>query len=389
MTERNLSDRPTGSPALSAGEVEWNFLDTIRRAVRSRNKLGVAILIGALLGGVLALILKPYFVAQAVFLPPKEATAPSPGAAIILGGSDLSDTYLGMLASRTVADDIIDHVGLLAEYHTQDREIARLRLAISSKFSVDKNSLIEVRITAGSPQLAPRIANAYLDALYRLNGQMVTNASEHRRAFFEDQLQQQKNALSRAEVDLKNTQQQTGVVLPAGEALAGLNATANLEAEINAVETRLAGLMTGETEQAPEVVQTRSQLAQLRAELARQQSASRPRGQAAGIASNGQMPELQLEYDQKAREVKLRESVYDTLVQDYERARLSSIDPGPQLQIVDRAIEPEHKSGPPRKLLVLGGAAVTFLCTLLWILLAPPIRRFLKLISEPAPSGLR
>ena len=236
---------------------------------------------------------------------------------------------------------------------------------------------------SNKPKLAADIANAYLDALFRLNGQMVASGSSYRRIFFEQQLQEQKQLLDKAENALKNTQVSTGVVLPQGEAEAGLNATAQLQAQINAAEAHLAGLLTGCTEQNPEVVTARSQLAQLRAQLSRQQ-ADTGRGQ--GIPSNGRMPELSLEYTQRAREVRLDETEYDALVQQYERARLESIDPGPQLQIVDRAVPAERKSGPSRKNIVAVGTLLGFAAGLVYVLGAGSLRRVIRLLRE-TPSA--
>ena len=217
-------------PSLTnSDEVEWNLIATARRVFRARWRLILATLIGVALGAAYAFLLKPYYQAQAVFLPPKStdasAAGPGGGANFLLGTTDLSDTYLGMLGSRSVADDVIDHLDLMNVYHAKERIVARTLLGSASRFSVSKNALIQVTVTAGDPKLAPKIANAYLEALYRLSGQMAGTASEHRRVFFEDQLQQQKAALDAAEVDLKNTQQRTGVVLPSCEEEAGLQAT--------------------------------------------------------------------------------------------------------------------------------------------------------------------
>ena len=216
---------------------------------------------------------------------------------------------------------------------------------------------------------------------------MIESASSHRRAFFEAQLAVQKDALAAAEVELKNSQERSGLVSPAGEAAAGISATASLQAQVNAAEARLAELEVGGTEQNPEVVQARTLVGELRAQLARQQADSAAHG--AGIASNKRLPGLALEYAQKEREVKLREAVYDSLVQQYEKARLSSIDPGPQLQVVDRAVEPEHKAGPNRRLIAGAGLVLGLVAGLAWLLLVDPIQRAMAALRSTPASGAR
>lgn len=369
---------------IPSDEVEFNLWTALHRVIRGRWTLVVFTIVGALIGLSVALLWPPWYAAEAVFLPPKNtdlATGVTAPASLLLGTQDSSDMYLGMIMSRTVADYVVDHTGLMQEYHAKMRADARTSLARNSKFTVNKSSLISVDVKARTPKLAADIANAYLEALYRLNGDMVASASEHRRQFFEEQLEQQKNLLSQAEVDLKKTQEQTGIVLPEGEAQAGLLATAQLQAEIGVAETKLAGLLTSETEQNPQVSEARAELAQLRGQL-RQQQESTKKSRGAGLASTANLPGLALEYVRKAREVKLREALYDSLTQQYEKAKIASSDPGPQLQIVDRAPIPERKAGPPRTLIVVGATVLGFLCGILFLLLSAPLRRLTREYSS-------
>ena len=362
------------TPATHPGVTELNLARVVRRIVNRRKTLILITVSGLLLGILLALLLPPYYKAEAVFLPPSNtvdlSVAANPAAAL-LGKQDPTDMYLGMLGSRSVADDIIDQLNLMAVFKAKDRPAARTALAAASKFTVNKNSLISVSVTSGDPKLAAAIANAYLEALYRLNGSMASSGYRHRQEFFEAQLEQQKNVLSDAEIALKQTQENTRVVLPEGEAMAGLSATAQLQAEIGAAETSLAQLRLGATEDNPTVVLARTRVAQLRGQLARQQSSTQS-GQRSGLASTANLPGLTLEYARKAREVKLQEGVYDALTQQYQKARIAASDPGPQFQIVDKAVVPERKSGPPRKLLTFATPLLFLILGLVYLLIAPP-----------------
>lgn len=354
-------------------------LNTLVRTIyRNRWRIGLASLAGLTLGILLALMLPLYYEGNAVFLPPKEtdmlAFSQSPGSASSLlmgGGTSKSDVYLGLLGSRTVADMVIDGNDLMKEYKAKRRIDAEIQLAGASTFKVSKNSLIQVSVKARTPQLAAKLTNAYLDALFQLNGQMATSGSAFRKKFFEEQLEDERHALDEAETQLKNVQQSSGVVLPSGEAMAGINATADLQAQIGYAETEVAALTSGGTEQNPEVIQQRRKIAQLRAELARQQADEHSKG----LASNYSLPGLTLAYEQKAREVKLRSALYDAMVKQYEQARLSSIDPGPQLQVVDRAVAPEQKAGPHRTFLALAGLILGLLASIVYFAAAEPFQR--------------
>jgi tyrosine-protein kinase Etk/Wzc len=369
-------------------EIELNFVDTVRRVIRARRALLVFTLAGCMLGMVIALTWPRWYEAQAVFLPPESPETAIPTQSLLLK-QDPSDMYLGMLSSRSVSDFVIDHVGLMNVYRAKMRSDARAALLGNSKFLISKNKLISVTVTARQPKLAADIANAYLDALYYLNGTMVSSASEHRRVFFEEQLESQKNSLSEAEVELKKAEEETGITLPEGEAQAGLRATADLQANINAAEARLSAIQVGATDQNPRVIEAQAQIAELKAQLVRQQANGKARLPGTGLASSAELPKLELEYLRKVRDVKLRELLYTALTQQYEKARIGSLDPGPQLQIVDRAIMPERKAGPPRKWIIVGGAILGFFIGLAYLLFADPLKRLIHVVSSDPirPTG--
>ena len=65
------------------------------------------------------------------------------------------------------------------------------------------------------------------------------------------------------------------------------------------------------------------------------------------------VPELALAYIRKQREVKYHELLFESLAKQYEMARLDESRDAPVLQIVDRAVVPDKKSGPPRVLIIL------------------------------------
>ncbi len=385
-------NQPAGQPPLPQSalptppraryEVPIDLLATVRRIYRAKLLLGATTLAGLLIGIFLGLRAKPFYTATAVFLPPRTTEVLAAGSASLFGGTDNSDVYLGLLQSRTLQDDVIARLGLKKVYGTTLNEDTERTLAGATGFGITKNSLINVSVTASDPRLAANIANAYLDALYRLNGQMLESGSIHRSQFLEEQVNDQRKLMLEAETDLKQTQEQLGVSLPTAEAQAALSNTSGLQGQIDSARARLAGLLTGATESNPEVITARNELNQLQSELAQQSG-----GGTAGIAGNRRIPELTLELARKSREVTLRQGIYDALVQQYERARLSAIDPGSQLQIVDLAVVPERKSGPARKQYVVYGFSIGLIGGLLLLFGYTPLRRFIRILRQPDTLG--
>lgn len=64
-------------------------------------------------------------------------------------------------------------------------------------------------------------------------------------------------------------------------------------------------------------------------------------------------PVRALEENRLARQVELRQEVFQTLTREYEQARLAEVRDTPVLTIIDAAVPPERPSFPPRTLIVL------------------------------------
>jgi uncharacterized protein involved in exopolysaccharide biosynthesis len=98
------------------------------------------------------------------------------------------------------------------------------------------------------------------------------------------------------------------------------------------------------------------------------------------------MPGVTLEIEKKQRDVHISEDSYSGLLQQYARARLATIDPGPQLEVVDYAVPAEFKAGPNRKTLVEEGFGIGLLVGLLYLIFFEPLRRLVIYLRPPAIS---
>ena len=81
------------------------------------------------------------------------------------------------------------------------------------------------------------------------------------------------------------------------------------------------------------------------------------------------VPELVLEYVRKQREVKYHEVLFELIARQYEAARLDESRDAPLLQVVDRAVVPDRKSGPPRTLLILASCVLGAFAGAIWLIL--------------------
>jgi len=295
------------------------------------------------------------------------------GMAALAGGSlslkSPNDMYVAMFKSRTVEDAMVQHFGLMQEYHAKYSSDARK--AFEKHATVDgsgKDGLIRISVEDSDPRHAADIANGYVNQ-FRLQSQhiAITEASQ-RRLFFEQQLEQAKDNLANAEEALKQTQQKTGVIQLDSQARALIESAASLRAQVAAKEVQLQGMRTYATGENSQVVQAQQELDSLRAQLAKlggfEDSAS-----GGLIVPKGQVPEAGLEYVRKLRDVKYNETIFDVLARQFEIAKLDEAKEGALIQVVDPAIPPDKRSFPERGLIVIGATAVGFFIGVLVALL--------------------
>jgi capsule polysaccharide export protein KpsE/RkpR len=329
---------------------------------------------------ILAFSLPVRYTSSASFVPPSLSTGNAMASALAgqlaaVGAGDLlgptknsGDIYAGILKSRSVASELVKHFDLTRLYKDKRESDAEKDLASDTSISIDtKSSIVTVSVTARTPQLAHDLANAYMDALRETNGRLALGQSSQRRLFFEEQLAKEKNELEDAEVDLKKTEEQSGLIAPTGQTEVQIRTIAETQAQIAARQVQLAALRQSSTEESPEVVRVRSEIADLQTQLSQLQRES-GKGRFDTIPMS-KVPELQLQYVRKVRELKYHEALFEILAKQYEAARLDEARDAPVLQILDMASYPDTKSSPKRMLIMLGGVMLGLIagCGWVWI----------------------
>lgn len=324
---------------------------------------------GAGIAAAVAFLLPVRYTATALILPPQQqqsvATALmgqlAPLAA--LNGHDFglknpADVYVGIVKSRTVADAIVARFKIKKLFGLKTDASARVLLASKTTFETGKDTMIKISVVDGDPKLAANIANAYVDELYIQNSRLAFSESSQRRAFFEQKLREEKEALAKAEFDFKQIEQHTGAFQISAQVQATIYSASQLRAQIASREAVLQTLKMAATAQNPEVIRVQAELASLRQELARLQGNS---GLEGGLIATSRVPETGLEYVRGLREVKYHETLLELLAKQFEAARLDEGRAGSVIQVVDKAIPPDQKSGPRRTLIFVTGIFVGFL----------------------------
>jgi uncharacterized protein involved in exopolysaccharide biosynthesis len=327
------------------------------------------LVLGPLAIGVVALgiafILPKTYTARTSFLPPQQqqnaagAALAQIGALVGLAGGAAglktpADQYVALMQSETVVDRLIERFDLMKVYGADYRIEARDQLASNVRMNVGKkDGLISVEVDDEDPTRAANLANAHVEELRRLSGNLALTEAQQRRVFFEDQLQQTRDRLIKAQQDLQSSGFNQGALK--AEPKAAAEGYAQLRAEVTAAEVRLQTLRRSFTDTAPEVQQQQTLLAALRGQLALLERSSDLGGSA--------------DYVTKFREFKYQETLFELFARQYELARIDESREGALIQVVDVANTPEYKSKPKRGLIAVGATLLSALLLVAFVLI--------------------
>ena len=346
-------------------EDEINLLDLAIVILKRKRFIIKFTLIVAVITALISLILPSIYRAETKMLPPQTSSSTGMaaqllsqlgGAAGALGGIAPIKTsgalFTELLKSNSVLDRVIDRFDLIKLYKTKTRENARNLLLKSLKAEEDKKSgLISVKFEDKDPKRAAQIANAFIEELKNVNKGLAVSEASQRRLFFEEQLQDVKVSLAKAEEDMKTFQEKTGVLQAEAQAKAVIENIALLRAQIAAKEVELRVLKTYTTQNNPDLYKAEEGLKAMRAELAKLET--KGGGGHNPLMPIGRMPSVGTEYLRKLRELKFNETLYELLLKQYELAKLDEARDATVIQVVDKAEPPEKRYKPKRRQMVM------------------------------------
>ncbi|MBI3896307.1 MAG: lipopolysaccharide biosynthesis protein [Acidobacteria bacterium] len=376
MTD-NLIPSSTDTPAQTGptpieGEDDISLLDL---ALVLAENLRLLILV-PLAAGVVALgiayLTTPIFTATTRILPPQQQQGASAllagqfgalaGLAGAAGIKNPADQYVALLKSGPVLDAMIERFKLKQLWDVKFTVDARQRLDSLTKVTASaRDGIISIEVDDPDPKRAAEIANAYVEELRNLLKTLAVTEAAQRRLFFEGQLKQAKDNLTKSEIALRGSGISEANLKTVPQS--ALEALARIRAQITAQEIRLASMRTSMTDLNPAFKVALQELAALRAELskAEQSNSSKAGGDGA-------------DYIAKFRDFKYYETLFDLMAKQYEVARLDEAREGAVIQVLDPAQPPERKSKPAKARSAVLTTLVTFFIMLVVVFIRQALR---------------
>lgn len=326
-----------------------NVLEALTILKQRKRALAAVFVGGTILAYCGTLLIAPTYTAKTTFVSPQQqqnsaaAALASLGALSGLAGAAVGiknpgDQYVALMQSATIADRIIDRFKLQELYESKFKSDARKELASNVRInSGKKDNLIYVEVDDHDPKRAAEMANAYVEELKRLNNGLSLSEAQQRRNFFQIHLEQTKEALKIAQLNLQKTGFTSGALR--SEPKAAAETFARLQAQLTASTVRLSTLRQTLNDRAPEVQQLQATVEGLQRQLALLEQPQ---------ANNGGP-----DYVSAYREFKYQETLFDIFARQYELARLDESRESSIIQVLDPATPPDRRSKPARSAIAL------------------------------------
>jgi tyrosine-protein kinase Etk/Wzc len=383
----DVENNPVGAVG-ALPEPRVDLLGALLLLAQNKKLISKVVLAATALTTLVVALIPNTFTATAKVMPPQQSPSLStfmmgqlgPLAGLATAGKDLglknpSDLYQTMLQSRTVASALIARFDLQRVYGEDTVRDTEEELKDRTRISVAKDGVINLEVEDHDPKRAAGLANAYVEELQRVSQTLAGAEASQRKRFFEEQLLHAKDDLSRAELELKRTQEKTGLIELNSQARVIIESVARLRAQVTSKQVQLQAMRSYAAPGNAELLRTEEELRALRTQLSHLEAAQTPQEQGSTQVPTGQVPASGLAFVRSLREVKYYELVFELLAKQFEAAKLDEAKSATNIQVLDRAVEPEKKSKPKRALIIAFFCMLSFLMTSIFVLMREGFRQ--------------
>jgi tyrosine-protein kinase Etk/Wzc len=398
-----LKDDKTFSDAQHGNLLEGGLSDYFRIILKYRKFISRVVGVAFVLSILISFLLPKMYMATARVLPPEEDNSglfsllsnidnPLSGMArSIIGNQTPTAVYVGIMKSRTVADELNRKFHLKELYGAKYIEDVYSELEDRTTIEINrKDQLISVSVRDRDPRRASEMANAYVDMLDQINRRLNITQGKRKRLFLEDRLKEVRSDLEKAEVNLKAFQEKYHLVSIEQQAKVVIEGAAEIQSEIIASQTELEVLKQFGTEKQIEAVMLKAKIEELQNQLNSIEQGEKMETDVSNTSTTtrgskfyipfDKLPQLGMELMRLMREAKIQEKLFELITAQYEMAQIEEAKDVGTVQVIDHAVPPEKKISPKRGRIVIAATILVFFIAAL-LVIGLEYRRDLKDLS--------
>jgi tyrosine-protein kinase Etk/Wzc len=387
---------------------EIDLLDYLLVIVRRWKTIVRNVIITVFVVAVISFLLPNSYTARTTILPPDEtnsagllsAFSNSPLSNMLLTEtSTTSDLFVEILKSRSVLDGVLqdkyivskrstsaDSLTLLEIFDLESLEKARKKLFKNVSVTASAEGIVQIDVELHNPQLAADVANGFVSHLDEVNKNKTSSKAKNSRIYIENQLKLTEDKLTTASEKLATFQEKYKAVSLEEQTKAAIEEAGVIKGNIIAKEVEIGVAEQMMKQDNVIIIKLRKELEELQKQYNYLQYGNDEslENKKEFYIPFADVPSVGLELANLLRDVKVQETVWQLLNQQFYQAKIQEARDTPTIQILDEAVPPEMRSKPKRKLLILIGSFLALLFSMFFVFAAEFLER---LKTDKSSSG--
>ncbi len=369
----------------SFGE-EINLLDYLDVIFKRRGMIVRNSLLAGLMMLVLSFLLPKTYTATTTLLPPGEGEQNglrslllnSPVSMFNVPGipASSSDIFVEILKSRTVAEAVLSKKykgeetkqNLYEIWDIENQTDAMNELHENSTIFANEQGIINISVEAHDAELSAQVANAFVEALDEVNREKSFSRAKNSRIYIEEQLKQTAVRLKKATTALADFQSEFKAVDLQAQTRVSIEKAGEIKGTIMAKEVELKVALQTLKRDNPIIRRLQKEVDELKIQFEHLQFGNSVpfEEQKDYFIPFADVPEVGARLAEFLRDVKVQETVWQLLNQQFYSAKIQEARDTPTVQVLDAAVQPERRTRPKRKLLVVVTSFLTFVFSVFW-----------------------
>lgn len=320
---------------------------------------------------IVSFILPQKFSSSVLILPPEETIDPltygftgigqgmvSSFTRSLMGGAVASEVWASILRSRRVQKPIIEKLNLQELWGTEIIEDAYEKLNSTYSIIITPEGILNINVTTDDKLLSKHIADELIYNLEKTNTELLQASAANRRIFIEDRLHQVEDSLYKTEQTMLEFNMKLGIINVEFETEPIILALSNLKAQEIIAEAEVAGYTTEMTSFHP---QRRSAEAKLSLIRERIHQIEKGGGNGLGLGFSvplESLPNISIQYARIKRDYIVQNTVYELLIQEFERAKINEQRNVPTLKVIDYPVVSNKKAWPKKSIFIIVGLLI-------------------------------
>ena len=359
---------------------EIDLLELAKIIWFQRKFIIATILIFVILAAGLSLLLPKIYKATAVIMP-QQARDSRVGAFLgdfsafglgnMLGGSEKQFRLLVVSKSRKLLEKMNKKFNFQKRYNTENLEFTYNALREHINVKVGEQNQIYVSVYDKDQDAVAIMANYFVECLDSLNIILSNNNARFNREFIQERVNIVNDSLLFFENKMTDFMKKHGIITIPKQLESGVTHAANLQANITAKEIELSLKKSYSSENNPMIKAIEKELSLLRIKYNNFFTDKENRL----FINFNSVPNLQIEYIQLERKMIYYTKLLEYLGPQYEQAKIEEAKDIPTIQILDKAVRPERRDKPKRKLIVIVFGFIGFMFSVIYLSLYSSIKQ--------------